>query len=201
IDEIYDRLSLLWERDVLNTYDLYRDCQSFKWNYSSTSASMSDEGMLPPCTPDLSAYLKKAEVRSALHISESSATWTECSETIRPPLYEQTVNVRKEVSKLLASGVRVLLYYGDTDSQCNFLMAVSANEPWTFRGKLAGFKTTYAEGLTFITVRGVGHTDLPPQAHTWAEAPPAVSRTSTTMMPAERTRLRRVAEHVYQHLG
>ncbi|KAH7708247.1 Serine carboxypeptidase F41C3.5 precursor [Aphelenchoides avenae] len=121
---------------------------------------MGDEGMLPPCTPDLSAYLNKAEVRRALDVFASSATWVECSETIRPPLYEQTVNVRKEVSKLLASGVRVLLYYGDTDSQCNFLMGQKFPAVLKLTASACSKMnaTTYAEGLTFITVRGAGHT-------------------------------------------
>ncbi|KAH7704510.1 Serine carboxypeptidase F41C3.5 precursor [Aphelenchoides avenae] len=77
-------------------------------------------------------------------------------------------DVYKDVSMLLANGVRVLLYYGDTDAVCNFLMGqkfpvqlglkeTEAERPWFLKGRLAGFKTTYAEGLTFVTVRGVGH--------------------------------------------
>ncbi|KAH7694160.1 Serine carboxypeptidase F41C3.5 precursor [Aphelenchoides avenae] len=113
----------LWESDVLNQYDLYRDCQSFKWNQSSTHLGPPYIlGSMPSCTPDLASYLNSADVRKALHIPHFVAQWMECSETITNPAYQMSDDVYKEVSMLLANGVRVLLYYGDTDAVCNFLM-------------------------------------------------------------------------------
>lgn len=106
-----------------------------------------------------------------------------------PARYNFTItSVYKQTQKILTSGARVLLYYGDTDAICNFIVGqkfaaelgyevccfpralkemlfqlVDPKQPWTLNGTLAGFKTTYDEGLTFATVRGVGH--LVPQ---WA---------------------------------
>lgn len=71
------------------------------------------------------------------------------------------------VKKVVAAKIPILLYYGDTDTVCDFLLGqkfsarlglpeVQAKEPWHFESNIAGFKTVY-EGLTFITVRGAGH--------------------------------------------
>ncbi len=89
------------------------------------------------------------------------------------------------IKKILNANVRILLYYGDTDMACNFMMGqqfsaqlglkvkrsgrsrdtlphaprfkrVINKQPWKFNRQIAGFKTIYSRGLTFITVRGAG---------------------------------------------
>ncbi len=69
------------------------------------------------------------------------------------------------VKKGVDVGIRTLLYFGDTDTVCNYLMGqkFSANlgyellhekEPWyAFKGQVGGLKTSYEKGLTFTTVR------------------------------------------------
>nr|CDJ88064.1 Peptidase S10 domain containing protein [Haemonchus contortus] len=80
---------------------------------------------------------------------------------------EQYKDMSPFIRKIAAANVRVLLYYGDTDMVCNFMMGQKfANQlglkrtlgktPWKFDRRIAGFKTLF-EGLTFITVRGAGH--------------------------------------------
>ncbi|KAH7725384.1 Serine carboxypeptidase F41C3.5 precursor [Aphelenchoides avenae] len=136
-----------------NAYDIYRNCERYTGDAS--------------CTPDLVAYLNGDDVRRALHIPDFVQRWSECDGSM--PGYNKTVHsVLNQTKNLLASGVRVLLYYGDTDSMCNFIMGqrfaaslgykeTSQKEPWALSVGLAGFKTDYEGGLTFITVRGVGH--------------------------------------------
>ncbi|KAF1748532.1 hypothetical protein GCK72_024999 [Caenorhabditis remanei] len=63
--------------------------------------------------------------------------------------------------------VRVLVYYGDTDMACNFMMGQQfvdqlglrrtlKKTPWKFDRQIAGFKTLF-DGLSFITIRRAGH--------------------------------------------
>lgn len=37
------------------------------------------------------------------------------------------------------------------------LKRVIGKQPWKFDKQIAGFKTIYSNGLTYITVRGAGH--------------------------------------------
>lgn len=71
------------------------------------------------------------------------------------------------VNEIIAKGIRVLLYYGEDDTVCDFYMGeqfskdlalplVEEKTPWYANHRLAGFKTVYEE-LTFITVHGAGH--------------------------------------------
>ncbi|KAH7703225.1 Serine carboxypeptidase F41C3.5 precursor [Aphelenchoides avenae] len=77
-------------------------------------------------------------------------------------------DVSPQITKILDHEVRVLLYFGDTDSRCNFvggqrfaaslgLKRLGRKQPWQFDNFLAGFKTEYEKNLTYITVGGVGH--------------------------------------------
>uniref|UniRef100_A0A914M6G1 Uncharacterized protein n=1 Tax=Meloidogyne incognita TaxID=6306 RepID=A0A914M6G1_MELIC len=63
---------------------------------------------------------------------------------------------------ILNATVPTLLYYGDTDSVCNFIMGQKFSEQlglklktpsqaWLFNKQIGGFKTEYFGGLTFIT--------------------------------------------------
>uniref|UniRef100_A0A0M3KHF3 Uncharacterized serine carboxypeptidase (inferred by orthology to a C. elegans protein) n=1 Tax=Anisakis simplex TaxID=6269 RepID=A0A0M3KHF3_ANISI len=71
------------------------------------------------------------------------------------------------IRKIVNANVAVLLYYGDTDMACNFMMGQQFaaalklkrrlnKTPYKFERQIAGFKTLY-EGLIFVTVRGAGH--------------------------------------------
>ncbi|EFO99321.1 hypothetical protein CRE_16476 [Caenorhabditis remanei] len=71
------------------------------------------------------------------------------------------------IKKIVRNHVRVLVYYGDTDMACNFMMGQQfvdqlglrrtlKKTPWKFDRQIAGFKTLF-DGLSFITIRGAGH--------------------------------------------
>ncbi|EFO83930.1 hypothetical protein CRE_23802 [Caenorhabditis remanei] len=71
------------------------------------------------------------------------------------------------IKKIVRNHVRVLVYYGDTDMACNFMMGQQfvdqlglrrtlKKTPLKFDRQIAGFKTLF-DGLSFITIRGAGH--------------------------------------------
>uniref|UniRef100_A0AC34RP06 Carboxypeptidase n=1 Tax=Panagrolaimus sp. JU765 TaxID=591449 RepID=A0AC34RP06_9BILA len=119
----------------INIYDIIRDC------------AMSTERM----NADLSYIWPKMKMNEMRNDNDD----------------DDLVNVPEFVKKIVDVGVKVLLYYGDTDAVCNFLMGQTfANElglplwkkksPWFYNKQVAGFSTVY-EGLTFLTVKDVGH--------------------------------------------
>ncbi|VDN01566.1 unnamed protein product [Thelazia callipaeda] len=122
-----------------------------------------------PCLNDsaLLNYMNDEEVRHALHIPSHLHKWDICSSEVSKNYVRIYNDMAPFVKQIISAGVRVLLYYGDTDMACNFMMGqqFSASlklprkqkkEKWMYSKQIAGFKTEY-EGLTFLTVRGAGH--------------------------------------------
>ncbi|KAF7632438.1 Carboxypeptidase [Meloidogyne graminicola] len=132
-----------------------------------------------PCISDnvLQNYLNKNEVFKSLHIlTNQSIVWNACSNSVGKQYIMNQDDMTPFIKTILNAKVPVLLYYGDTDSVCNFLMGQkfteqlgykikTSKQPWFFNNQIGGFKTEYEGGLTFLTVRGVGH--MVPQ---WAPA-------------------------------
>ncbi|KAI1731448.1 serine carboxypeptidase domain-containing protein [Ditylenchus destructor] len=85
----------------------------------------------------------------------------------------------KFVNEIVNANVSVLLYYGDTDLVCNFLMGqqftanlglqqTSPKQIWRHNGSQAGTRTDYGSHLTYMTVLGAGHMvphDKAPEIH------------------------------------
>uniref|UniRef100_A0A1I7VKP7 Carboxypeptidase n=1 Tax=Loa loa TaxID=7209 RepID=A0A1I7VKP7_LOALO len=122
-----------------------------------------------PCLNDsaMIQYMNNAEVRRALHIPENLPKWDVCSDEMATKYDKIYSDMAPFIKEIIKASVQVLLYYGDTDMACNFIMGqqFSASlklprrkrkEPWIFDSQIAGFKTMY-KGLTFLTVRGAGH--------------------------------------------
>jgi len=127
-------------------------------------------GASVPCLndTDVVTYMNNKEVRAALHIPDNLTTWDICSDDITTKYQKQYGDMAPFIKKILAANVRVLLYYGDTDMACNFMMGQQfsarlglkrsiGKQPWKYDNQIAGFKTIYRGGLTFLTVRGAGH--------------------------------------------
>lgn len=181
----------------LNPYDLYRDCDSHSersgtrmramkfglmprlfnrhtfqgteiepWKFvQSFSPSYGDV----PCLNDsaMIRYMNSAEVRQALHIPHDQLKWDMCSDEVTENYVKMYNDMAPFIKEIIKANVRVLLYYGDTDIACNFMMGQQfsaslklpkkrGKEPWMFNKQIAGFQTQY-EGLTFVTIRGAGH--------------------------------------------
>jgi len=112
------------------------------------------------------AWLTHEKVKEALHVSGS---WEEHDGW--PGHYVSTeVDVRPIYWRLIKSGKRVLIYYGDVDGgvpynggefwTSNFgLPELEGWRPWTVDGKrrMAGYVVRYDSGLDFVTIRGAGH--------------------------------------------
>ncbi|MCP9262029.1 Carboxypeptidase [Dirofilaria immitis] len=160
----------------LNPYDLYRDCypnlelskarmHAMKFGLTNIKPLAGDV----PCLNDsaLIQYMNSAEVRRALHIPQNLPKWDVCNSKITTNYDKIYGDMGPFIKEIIKANIRVLLYYGDTDMACNFMMgqqfSASLNlqrkrgkEPWIFNSQIAGFKTIY-NGLIFLTIRGAGH--------------------------------------------
>ncbi|KHJ75423.1 serine carboxypeptidase, partial [Oesophagostomum dentatum] len=116
---------------------------------------------------DILTYMNDEGLRKALNISSNLPKWDFCSGEVMKNYRKQYHDMAPFIKKIIRADVRVLLYYGDTDMACNFMMGqqfshqlglrqIRHSRPWKYDGQVGGYKTEY-EGLTFITVRGAGH--------------------------------------------
>jgi len=133
----------------------------------------------PPCLNNtaVTLYLSRTDVRKAIFIPDSVQTWEICSGTVGEVYTTIYQNMRIQFQYLLASGVRILVYNGDTDMACNFLMGqkfvaqlnrplIHAKHPWKVNNQIAGYSTSY-KNVDFVTIKGTGHMVpqwKPPQA-------------------------------------
>ncbi|KAH7729145.1 Protein F41C3.5 [Aphelenchoides avenae] len=127
--------------DSFNIYDIYRNCRrqtgpaaedildfelaleqrSLAEEIEHANATDSPDGSMPFCFPDLATYLNQKDVRKALHVPPDVRDWKMCKGREIAP-YGRQLDVIKELQQITDSGIRVLLFYGDTDGMCNFLM-------------------------------------------------------------------------------
>ncbi|KDP38391.1 hypothetical protein JCGZ_04316 [Jatropha curcas] len=150
------------EIGVIDNYNIYAPlCDQSKLNSVST-ASVKD---FDPCSSNyVHSYLNLTEVQKVLHAKPTE--WDSCSVVLDytdiPP------TVLPTVKQLIASGIRIWIYSGDTDSVVsvtssryainNFKLPIhTAWRPWYTSSEVGGYLEEY-EGITLITVRGAGHT-------------------------------------------
>ncbi|KAF1746064.1 hypothetical protein GCK72_022516 [Caenorhabditis remanei] len=105
---------------------------------------------------------------------QSHLTITTPSQKLLPSTDKVTTTYQKQytdmtpfIKKIVKNHARVLVYYGDTDMECNFTMGQQFADqlglrrtlkktPWKSDRQIAGFKTVF-DGLSFITIRGAEH--------------------------------------------
>ncbi|XP_025652198.1 serine carboxypeptidase-like 19 isoform X2 [Arachis hypogaea] len=111
-------------------------------------------------------WANDASVRKALHVRGEIGKWERCYTTDFE--YEITSSFEFHVN-LSAKGYRSLIYSGDHDVEVPFsstqawIRALNYSivddwRPWLLNGQVAGFTRTYANQMTFATVKGAGHT-------------------------------------------
>ncbi|KAJ9553951.1 hypothetical protein OSB04_017996 [Centaurea solstitialis] len=122
-----------------------------------------------PCQPKYTeSYLNKPDVQEALHANTTKIPypWTHCSDTISF-WNDAPASILPTIKKLVAGGIRVWVYSGDTDGRIPVtatrlsltklgLKIVEEWSPWYSNRQVGGWTIGY-EGLMFVTIRGAGH--------------------------------------------
>merc|ERR1711988_1170853 len=110
-------------------------------------------------------------VRAALHIADVEGEWAICSDILH--YTRQYEDMRPFYMELLSSGkYRGLVYNGDVDMACNFLMdewfvdslkqkIIEPYRAWHYKAKdgsnqVAGFAKHF-RNINFVTIKGAGH--------------------------------------------
>ncbi|KAL2460223.1 Serine carboxypeptidase-like 40 [Abeliophyllum distichum] len=144
-------------------YDIYAPLCSL----SSNSPSISG---FDPCSDDyVNTYLNTPEVQKALHanITGVPGPWEDCNDPIFKQWQDMPETVLPTIKKLMASGIRVWIYSGDTDgiipvTTTRYSMPKLGSPvktpwyPWDSQGEVGGYVVEY-QNVTFVTIRGAGH--------------------------------------------
>ncbi|KAK9944566.1 hypothetical protein M0R45_010127 [Rubus argutus] len=124
-----------------------------------------------PCTDDevATSWLNNAALRKAIHAEDDSVipSWELCTDNIR--FYHDAGSMIKYHKNLTSRGYRALIYSGDHDMCVPFTGSeawtrsvgykiVDEWRPWTSNGQIAGYTQGYENNLTFLTIKGAGHT-------------------------------------------
>lgn len=185
----------------LNEYALYLDCEGDRRSHKGYERAMShlfknfrkhlnihkiseagsssvSLGEVPPCINSTAQmnWLRRGDVRKALHIPDTLPPWDICSDEVGSQYTTKYPTVKGVYLKLLSLGLRALVYNGDTDMACNFLgdqwfvedlglEATTKYQIWINDEQIAGFYQQFGN-ITFLTVKGAGH--MVPQ---WAPGP------------------------------
>ncbi|XP_078430508.1 serine carboxypeptidase-like 2 isoform X2 [Wolffia australiana] len=132
-----------------------------------------------PRTPDIrcraydylvvEAWANSDEVQKVLGVSEKwTGNWVRClgHSKIHTADVPSVVSYHQSITQ---RGFRALVYSGDHDMLANFLgtqawlsslnySIIEGWRPWHVSGQVAGYTNTFANNLTYATVKGAGHT-------------------------------------------
>ncbi|KAH7936214.1 hypothetical protein HPB52_020088 [Rhipicephalus sanguineus] len=116
---------------------------------------------------NLLLYYNRRDVIEALHVEQSPHVWVPCSTILN--FTQQHTTMREVVQQLAESGhLKGLIYHGDVDMACPFqggewftrslgYETTSQYKMWHVGPIIAGFVQTFANNITFVTVKGAGH--------------------------------------------
>ncbi|XP_022861604.1 serine carboxypeptidase 24-like [Olea europaea var. sylvestris] len=123
-----------------------------------------------PCTENYAEkYYNRPDVQKAMHANTTGVPykWTACSDVLIRNWKDSEVSMLPTYEKLIAAGLRIWVFSGDTDS----VVPVTATRfslshlnlkvktpwyPWYSASQVGGWTEVY-NGLTFATIRGAGH--------------------------------------------
>ncbi|GLT33513.1 hypothetical protein SLA2020_080950 [Shorea laevis] len=173
VDELFKQYK---EIDI---YSLYTPVCVGSDNKSMKVVIKQASNMLPrilggydPCMDNYAkAFYNRPEVQEALHVSNGHQlrNWSICNHTMFNNWSESDSenSVLPIYKKIIAVGVRIWVYSGDTDGRVPVLSTryslgslglrvVQAWRPWYHQKQVSGWLQEY-KGLTFATFRGAGH--------------------------------------------
>ncbi|KAK6917496.1 Peptidase S10, serine carboxypeptidase [Dillenia turbinata] len=175
VDEILRQYS---EIDIYSLYtSVCTDTSDDSDDKSTLVAFRHNSKMMPRIMggydPCLDEYTKKfynrPDVQKALHVSDGQdiKNWTICNLHIFRGWTDSKASVLPIYKKLIAAGLRIWVYSGDTDGRVPVLSTryslnslgltiTRAWRPWYHQKQVGGWFQEY-EGLTFATFRGAGH--------------------------------------------
>ncbi|XP_024014315.1 putative serine carboxypeptidase-like 52 isoform X1 [Eutrema salsugineum] len=118
----------------------------------------------------IECWANNERVREALHVQKVYAKfghWQRCNKTI-PYNYDIVSSVPCHMNNSI-SGYRSLIYSGDHDITMPFQATkawikslnypiIDDWRPWMIKDQIAGYTRTYANKMTFATIKGGGHT-------------------------------------------
>ncbi|XP_073058652.1 serine carboxypeptidase-like 31 isoform X1 [Primulina eburnea] len=127
-------------------------------------------GGYDPCLDDYAkSYYNRPEVQRALHVYDGSnlKNWSICNMTVFGSWSDSKGSVLPVYRKLIAAGLRIWVYSGDTDGRVPVLSTryslsmlglpiKNPWRPWYHQKQVGGWIQEY-HGLTFATFRGAGH--------------------------------------------
>ncbi|XP_074578031.1 serine carboxypeptidase 1 [Curcuma longa] len=128
-------------------------------------------GSAVPCTDDqvATAWLNDESVRSAIHAEMASiiGPWELCTDKI--DFYSDAGSMIKYHKNLTAIGYRALIFSGDHDMCVPYTGSeawtrslgygiIDEWRPWYVDAQVAGYTQGYDHNLTFLTIKGAGHT-------------------------------------------
>ncbi|KAG5246905.1 serine carboxypeptidase [Salix suchowensis] len=127
-------------------------------------------GGYDPCRDKYAkAFYNRPDVQKALHASDGHVlkNWSTCSKKIFEEWSDSKKSVLPIYRKLIARGLKIWVYSGDTDGGVSVLSTryslsslglpiTRTWRPWYHQKQVSGWFQEY-EGLTFATFRGAGH--------------------------------------------
>ncbi|KAL9248282.1 hypothetical protein vseg_021623 [Gypsophila vaccaria] len=139
-------------------------------SWPQLSSLVNDRRISVPCTTDAvaRAWLNDESVRKAIHAKPVSTTgpWSLCMSLD----YEHDTGSMVDYHKnLTAQGFRALIYSGDHDLCVPYTgtqawtsslgyQVTDEWRPWFSNNQVAGYHQGYEHNLTFLTIKGAGHT-------------------------------------------
>ncbi|KAK8594542.1 hypothetical protein V6N13_015464 [Hibiscus sabdariffa] len=127
-------------------------------------------GGFDPCLDDYAkTFYNRLDVQKALHVSDGHhlRNWSICNQQLFDNWTDSKPSVLPIYKKLIAAGIRIWVYSGDTDGRVPVLSTrycidtlklpiTKTWRPWYHQKQVSGWFQEY-KGLTFATFRGAGH--------------------------------------------
>ncbi|ESQ46219.1 hypothetical protein EUTSA_v10000651mg [Eutrema salsugineum] len=180
-DELYESMKRICKENYENVDSRNTECLKLTEIYHKCTDKLNIYHiLLPDCdmtSPDcflykyllLSKWANDERVREVLLVNKGSiGEWRRCNYDIIPYNYDikSTVPYHKNNS---INGFRSLIYSGDHDMVVPFMATqawirslnysiIDDWRPWMVNDQIAGYTRTYANKMTFATVKGGGHT-------------------------------------------